>query len=621
MESSNLARLIRLREGCGRAWNSHPGLVQRLVQVRELQGHEGCVNRIAWEKGSGRLLASGSDDCKVCVWNLESQRPIIEVNTEHEANIFGVDFLHGQENHLVTGAMDGLVIHHRLESEELHNHQVFRCHSNRVKHIVAAPDNPQVFWSASEDGTVRQFDLREIHPTDCQRNSCNNAIICIPEENRDSRIRIGPLTLLIGGLARGFKALSVNPENPMYLAAACSDQFVRVYDRRTLSLQRNSGQFTSPLCTLSPKHLKDLKSNHDIHSTFVKFSHDGRKILASYCGEQIYMFDWMNSVYAGDEEFSFQPRSSNNLCIPDRLLHFQGERASGLLCQAYKSKDSKDYTAAIEFSTDAVEFPNISFRLRREALSLRSDSLIGRNWAGDVPSAIQDCKDAVRLDPNHEYSHIRLLECLISCKRYSEAYRLGAFYCNQFPNLRKQIESLITWKTLNFQGSDSEDEEKFSINREFEDSGFEMRYIGACGRCTDIREVNFFPDDKYVVAGSDEGNVFIWETASGKLLNILGAGSEVVNCVQPHPYNGELATSGIESIIRVFSPGSDFKPRFCRNSSEVQSLLTRNGENLSRKSRSPENVFTALGALAMFASGDSANNLFSQESDSEQEEE
>mmetsp|Transcript_1874 Transcript_1874/g.6693 ORF Transcript_1874/g.6693 Transcript_1874/m.6693 type:complete len:148 (+) Transcript_1874:96-539(+) len=38
--------------------------------------------------------------------------------------------------------------------------KVYQQHSSRVKAVEVEPLNPHNFWSASEDGTVRQFDTR-----------------------------------------------------------------------------------------------------------------------------------------------------------------------------------------------------------------------------------------------------------------------------------------------------------------------------------------------------------------------------------------------------------------------------------------------------------------------------
>ncbi len=41
-----------------------PSWAEKLSNVKKLNGHEGCVNRLAWSE-DGSLLASGSDDRQV----------------------------------------------------------------------------------------------------------------------------------------------------------------------------------------------------------------------------------------------------------------------------------------------------------------------------------------------------------------------------------------------------------------------------------------------------------------------------------------------------------------------------------------------------------------------------
>ncbi|RMY22782.1 hypothetical protein D0867_02486 [Hortaea werneckii] len=70
-----------------------------------------------------------------------------------------------------------------------------------------------------------------------------------------------------------------------------------------------------------------------------------------------------------------------------------------------------------------------------------------------------------------------------------------------------------------------------------------------------LKDVNYFGlNDEYVVSGSDDGNLFIWETHTGKLVNILEGDGEVVNVVQGHPYETMMAVSGIDHTIKIFSP-------------------------------------------------------------------
>eukprot|EP00882_Tetradesmus_deserticola_P025721 GHRQ01028279.1.p2 GENE.GHRQ01028279.1~~GHRQ01028279.1.p2 ORF type:complete len:135 (+),score=32.75 GHRQ01028279.1:694-1098(+) len=59
-----------------------------------LIGHKGCVNHVQFNE-SGSLLASGSDDTRICLWDLASSRPLVTHATGHKANIFCVKFMPG----------------------------------------------------------------------------------------------------------------------------------------------------------------------------------------------------------------------------------------------------------------------------------------------------------------------------------------------------------------------------------------------------------------------------------------------------------------------------------------------------------------------------------------------
>ena len=52
---------------------------------------------------------------------------------------------------------------------------------------------------------------------------------------------------------------------------------------------------------------------------------------------------------------------------------------------------------------------------------------------------------------------------------------------------------------------------------------------------TDIKEAIFLGhNDDLVAAGSDDGNVFIYDAKTGQIVKILQADNDVANCVQVH---------------------------------------------------------------------------------------
>src|SRR3954453_2929024 len=69
--------------------STHQSMLENLSFERLLTGHEGCINRLAFNQ-SGSLLASGSDDCTVSIyqWLIDRDQSInqpISVQTGHEA--------------------------------------------------------------------------------------------------------------------------------------------------------------------------------------------------------------------------------------------------------------------------------------------------------------------------------------------------------------------------------------------------------------------------------------------------------------------------------------------------------------------------------------------------------
>ncbi|CAI9289476.1 unnamed protein product [Lactuca saligna] len=106
---------------------------QVALQFRS-SAHQGCVNTISWNS-KGSLLISGSDDAHVNLWSYESRKLLHSIDSGHRNNIFCTKFVPETSNELVaSGAGDTEV----------------------------EPGNPNVVWSASEDATLRQHDLREV---------------------------------------------------------------------------------------------------------------------------------------------------------------------------------------------------------------------------------------------------------------------------------------------------------------------------------------------------------------------------------------------------------------------------------------------------------------------------
>lgn len=96
---------------------------------------------------------------------------------------------------------------------------------------------------------------------------------------------------------------------------------------------------------------------------------------------------------------------------------------------------------------------------------------------------------------------------------------------------------------------------------------------------TMIKEANFWGED-FVLSGSDCGRIFIWDKYSAELVMILQGDKHVVNCVQPHPYDPILASSGIDYDIKIWTPTG----REAREPVDKEEIIRRN-EKMLEESR------------------------------------
>ncbi|XP_077977582.1 DDB1- and CUL4-associated factor 6-like [Glandiceps talaboti] len=87
---------------------------------------------------------------------------------------------------------------------------------------------------------------------------------------------------------------------------------------------------------------------------------------------------------------------------------------------------------------------------------------------------------------------------------------------------------------------------------------------------TMIKEANFWGNN-FVLSGSDCGHIFIWDRYTAKLVMLLEGDKHVVNCVQPHPFDPILATSGIDYDIKLWSPLRQ-QPEYPDNAEEVMRI-------------------------------------------------
>ncbi|CUS09631.1 unnamed protein product [Tuber aestivum] len=373
MEKRKLYRELNGARGIGsnasfygaRSW------IERLDLVAELSGHEGCVNALCWSR-SGELLASGSDDTQV---NIHTVYPDFALNTRidtgHTENIFSVKFMpYSSDRTILSAAGDSQVRIFDIEyaptssnsaanksnrplpptsapavgqhfffgrrvvagsdiaplkrySYAEDRHKVYRNHTSRVKRIVTET-NPYTFLTCSEDGTVRQWDLRQpseyyARPTGRRRRRDGRGrllygMTVIDDEDEDGLDGSGaPPLISYRKWGVELNAISCSTSQPFYIALGGRNLHCFLHDRRMsgrdLAAERGAGRSPSSSSSSSSTTTTAMDTATrcvrkfvprpgsggewgDPHITSCKIS-DAHpdNLLVSWSGDGIYMFN------------------------------------------------------------------------------------------------------------------------------------------------------------------------------------------------------------------------------------------------------------------------------------------------------------------------------------------
>lgn len=576
-------------------------LIDRLGLEKELHGHMGCVNCLEWNS-DGSILASASDDHRVILWDPFRYKALQTLVTGHTGNIFSVKFL--TPALIATCAAD-----HTVRIRELvgggDGGSVCSCHCGRVKRLATAPDSPHLLWSAGEDGLVLQHDVRVPHQCNSEtRNVLVNLLNHLGRDGEAKCIAVNPRRpelLAVGANDFYVRMYDRRMIKLGKLHTAGDGQTRTTWERQNYRCARaGQGDPDNNIprgCVqyFAPGHLSTDPNEHAFPkkvTTYVTFSADGTELLVNLGSEQVYLFDvnsarkpillesyiiehnHRNSSANGfsqeKAETSYKngtrpasPHSPNGSVILDSSKDYNlpsdvrelKERANDAIHKEMYATAVELFNRAIARCSDcAVLFSN------------RAAALMRRNWAGDIYSAIRDCYTAIKLDGQHVKSHFRLAKGLMELQRAREAHECLLYFKDKFPRRANSHAVFLLQKDISVAlgnldtTADEEPEESYNISSLEKQlrttaADYEHRFLGHCNTTTDIKEANFLgADGNFIAAGSDDGSIFIWCRRTGNIVRCLRGDDSIVNCIQVHPSTCLVATSGIEIVVRLWSP-------------------------------------------------------------------
>lgn len=654
---------------------SNRHFVKNLDISHELHGHTGCVNALNWSS-DGRYLASGSDDTKIIIW--DSQAPAFEkgaiIHTGHTRNIFSVKFLPSSNNRTVLSAAGDKQI--RVFDVEYGGsaptvleqpcaRTVYRAHHDRVKRI-AVEDDGHCFLSCSEDGDIRQFDLRE-----------NNA---------DSEGFRAPL-ISYAKYQIDLNTISLNKVNPFLLATGGSHPCAFLHDRRMVGRDMRSEWGMIPTMSSPTQCVKKFKSPktrstfRGAHITALHFGNaNPRELICSWSCDDVYLFDIHGETdQAASRGTSFntglnkglvsttQKRKRSSSPVSHELNIVDGSDALDLLLETRRylltppfeecnylqalDKFAEATSVALRRLSDEVD-PNLVQHLSSCEELLKALAGLEYDHESELhPESIEP--DSLCWQSAFIYSIIRSFSLLdsdpsnrIRLQDHGDSFNgplmditlLGSQPKQLFPSLEALVTSfnaiIATEETIlrthtttgrNFwlhkvcrsllastkslvdkvtrpvpassssqedwsdenddDGDDSDsgdsifsgdsedlqsDEAEEARNEEeYRDDltsaihkvspgvpiGVPIRSFSGHVNVETVKDVNFFGlRDEFVMSGSDDGLLFIWDKLTGKIVTMLQGDSSVTNVMEGNPQYNSLAVSGIDETVKIFEP-------------------------------------------------------------------
>uniref|UniRef100_A0A0E0NQR8 Anaphase-promoting complex subunit 4 WD40 domain-containing protein n=1 Tax=Oryza rufipogon TaxID=4529 RepID=A0A0E0NQR8_ORYRU len=595
----------------------HSSLVQRLALEKEMEGHLGCVNAIAWNS-KGSLLLSGSDDTRIGIWSYANRELLHDIDTGHSANIFCTKFVpETSDEVIVSGAGDAEVRVFNLSrlsgkrpvEISMEPSAVYQCHSRRIKKLAVEIGNPNIVWSASEDGTLRQHDFRECSSCPRARSTnqeCRNVLLDLRWGAKKSLADIPRQPLAL-------KSCDISTVRPHQLLVGGSDAFARLYDRRMLPpLSTCQTKKEPPPCIkmFCPMHLADTRKSN-LHLTHVAFSPNGKEVLLSYSGEHVYLFDVdlenTSSVrYTADnvqEQLCLPPFNKEPAKLISKQQKFPVNRASRNVCRVDTFKKLMQVaTKSLEMGTNlmlgveacstillAVDH-NIDDNMKHDCLCTRAGlylkckvyrfqiisgaSVYGRSTiTAELEKNKKDQVGNTYTDARH--GRLRSLSDLLfrsdASGSSSQEGREDSDYDDEM-----ELDFETSASAESTQNGDSAYQPEVAVD-------MKQRYVAHCNVGTDIKQASFLGEQgEFIASGSDDGRWFIWEKRTGRLIKMLAGDGAVVNCIQSHPYDCAVATSGIDNTIKLWTPDANATSMIAGPEIDVSSVIENNQRKLSR---------------------------------------
>lgn len=199
------------------------------------------------------------------------------------------------------------------------NAKYFRSHSDTVKRIVTE-DTPFYFLTCSNDGDVRQWDVRQ--PSKAYPRARDSLIPSWARDDDEASDNIPPPLISYRRHGLDLNTVSCSPSQPHYIALGGAHLHCFLHDRRMLGRDRNHergsrlstpgnwsehddellGQATQCVKKFAPNGKKRMRRTDSGHITACKISDaEPNELIVSWSQDHIYSFDMLRAPDASEQ--------------------------------------------------------------------------------------------------------------------------------------------------------------------------------------------------------------------------------------------------------------------------------------------------------------------------------
>ncbi len=537
------------------------------------EGHQGWIRAVAVTP-NGKYAVSGSDDCTIRIWSLETGK-LVRTLEGHNNWVRAVAVMPNNK-YVVSGSYDHTIRVWNLETGELI--RVLKGHEDGIN-ALAVTQNGKYVVSGSWDCTIRIWDMETGNLTRVLKGhkrrvntvtvTLNGKYIVSGSNDRTIRfwnLETGKLEKTLEGLKEEVTAVTVTP-NGKHIVSGLHDCTIRIWNMETCELEKTlegrggwvhdvsvtpSGKYAISAFTDNTIQIWNLETGEPIKTieghkdevTAVAVTPNGKYLVSGSDDQTIRIWDLETGII--NRTIEGHKDSVNTVTVTPNgkyIVNGSSDRSIRIwdmeTCELIKTLEGhKDSVKAVAIT------PNGNY-----AVSVSGDNIICI-WNLETSELTMVLKEhlasvnAVGITPNGKYvisgsndRSIRIWDLETGkLTRSLEGHRASINSIAVTPN-GKHIISGSDDRTISIW-----DLETGELVRTL--NNYEQGWVSA---------VAVTPNGKHIVSGSSDQNIRIWDLETGKLTRTLKGHVSLITTIAITPNGKQLVSGSRDCTIRIWN--------------------------------------------------------------------